>query len=234
MSRTFRTAKGTELPLMLLRGKEYLEVKYRLVWFREERPAWRIETELVSLQADSAVAKATIRDENGAILATAHKSEDKKGFADFMEKSETGAIGRALALLGYGTQFCADELDEGGRLVDAPVDAPKEKTQEKTATKPQQAAMNKPATKAVSARSAGEFEIKKAKKEWEGRTIKDVVDQVGLPAFQNDVRWWAEDSGRKSFTEIKALKQFSDAYAEELKRQNAEPPSDWKNEEWPS
>jgi hypothetical protein len=38
-----------------------------------------------------------------------------------MEKAETGAIGRALALIGYGTQFCADELDEGDRIVDAPV-----------------------------------------------------------------------------------------------------------------
>src|SRR5690606_32778738 len=29
--------------------------------------------------------------------------------------------GRALALIGFGTQFCADELDEGERIVDAPV-----------------------------------------------------------------------------------------------------------------
>ena len=37
-----------------------------------------------------------------------------------MEKSETGAIGRALANLGYGTQFAPD-LDEQDRIVDSPV-----------------------------------------------------------------------------------------------------------------
>jgi hypothetical protein len=37
-----------------------------------------------------------------------------------MEKAETGAIGRALALIGYGTQF-APEMDEEDRIVDSPV-----------------------------------------------------------------------------------------------------------------
>lgn len=46
--------------------------------------------------------------------------ETLEGFGDFIEKAETGAIGRALALVGFGTQFCADELDEGPRLADSP------------------------------------------------------------------------------------------------------------------
>ena len=37
------------------------------------------------------------------------------------EKAETKAVGRALAMLGYGTQF-APELDEGERIVDSPVE----------------------------------------------------------------------------------------------------------------
>lgn len=119
--RTFATKLGTELPLLNLKGKEYLEVKFRLVWFREENPAWSIETEYVTATDKSALAKATIRDDSGRILATSHKQENIQHFNDFLEKAETGAIGRALALLGYGTQFCADELDEGSRIVDAPV-----------------------------------------------------------------------------------------------------------------
>lgn len=119
--RSFKTSKGTELPLLNLRGKEYLEVKYRLVWFREDHPDWSIETELVSVTDVSAYAKATVRDDKGRIIATSHKFESIQGFPDFIEKAETGAIGRALALIGYGTQFCADELDEGKRIVDAPV-----------------------------------------------------------------------------------------------------------------
>ncbi len=34
MTRHFKTAKGTDLPLLNLNGKQYLEVKFRLVWFR--------------------------------------------------------------------------------------------------------------------------------------------------------------------------------------------------------
>jgi len=118
--RLFLTGKGDELPLINFKGKEYLEVKYRLVWFRSEHPGWTIETEFVNVTENSSFAKATIRDETGRVLATSHKLENKLGFSDFVEKSETGAIGRALALLGFGTQFCADELDEGERIVDAP------------------------------------------------------------------------------------------------------------------
>lgn len=121
LPRSFRTPKGTELPLLSLRGREYLEVKYRLVWFREEHSDWAIETELLSVTDQSACARATIKDEKGRVIATSHKFESQKGFPDFIEKAETGAIGRALALIGFGTQFCADELDEGARLVDAPV-----------------------------------------------------------------------------------------------------------------
>ncbi len=121
MSKTYLTKGGTELHLLNLRGKDYLEVKYRLVWLREERPDVCIETEFVERTQDSCLAKATIR-QDGKVLATAHKFEDRAGFSDFLEKAETGAIGRALALIGYGTQFCADELDEGARIVDAPAE----------------------------------------------------------------------------------------------------------------
>jgi len=122
MNRFFRTPRGTELPILSLRGRDYLEVKYRLVWFREEHPDWSIITEIISLNENSAYARATVKDEQGRVIATSHKFESKQGFPDFIEKAETGAIGRALALIGYGTQFCADELDEGDRIVDSPVD----------------------------------------------------------------------------------------------------------------
>jgi hypothetical protein len=121
---SWKTPKGTELQLRDIKGKQYLEVKWRIVWFREERPAWTIDTDLLTVTQTSALAKATVRDENGRIIVTSHKFEDKQGFPDFIEKAETGAIGRALALIGYGTQFCADEFDEGNRLADSPAERP--------------------------------------------------------------------------------------------------------------
>lgn len=120
MSKTYKTPKGTELPVLNLKGKDYLQVMHRLVWFREERPSWSIETEIISVSDKQCLARAVIRDEAGRVIATSHKTETLQGFPDFVEKSETGAVGRALALCGFGTQFCADELDEGARLADSP------------------------------------------------------------------------------------------------------------------
>lgn len=106
-------------------NREYLPVAARLIWFRQERPDWSIETEPLHLDLEHGVSvyRALIRDENGRIRAQATKMETRKDFADFIEKSETGAIGRALAMCGYGTQFTT-EFDEGTRIVDAPQSRP--------------------------------------------------------------------------------------------------------------
>lgn len=118
----YKTKAGSELPLLNLRGKEYLQVPHRLVWFREEKPDWQIETSLVKVDGTSCLARAVIRDAQGNVMATAHKFEKPEGFPDYIEKAETGAVGRALLMIGFGTAFCADELDEGSRLADSPVD----------------------------------------------------------------------------------------------------------------
>ena len=117
----FKTPKGTVLELLTLKGKAYLAVQQRIRWFREEMPNWGIETQIIACDKEHAIFKATIKNEEGRIVAQATKSETPQGFADYVEKAETGAIGRALALVGFGTQF-AVELEEGTeRIVDSPV-----------------------------------------------------------------------------------------------------------------
>jgi hypothetical protein len=103
-------------------GKRYLPVAARLIWFRNEHPDWAIETHPLHLDMDAGVAvyQATIKDAEGRVIAMASKMETRQSFADFVEKAETGAVGRALAMCGYGTQFAVHELDEGERVVDAP------------------------------------------------------------------------------------------------------------------
>lgn len=126
---------------------DYLPVQWRLVWFRSLCPDGTIETEIVHLDLDReteeesyvwnsetrrsekvlkrapgfAVFRAIVKDGRGGI-AIGTKSERAASFGDFIEKAETGAIGRALAALGYGTQFTGDEFDEQHRIVDAPVE----------------------------------------------------------------------------------------------------------------
>lgn len=143
-----------EKHLMELQGKAYLEVKWRLVWFRQECPNGTIDTEEVLVDLDREVEaevptgnwipnpnrpgkkmpekmvkralgyarfRAVVNDGKGG-RATATKSENAASFPDYIEKAETGAVGRALAMLGYGTQFTGDELSEEHRIVDAPVE----------------------------------------------------------------------------------------------------------------
>jgi hypothetical protein len=103
-------------------GREYLPVAYRLVWFREEHPDWGVDTKPIVIDVDKGVAvfQANVFDAEGRLMASGTKMETARGFADFVEKAETGSIGRALGVLGYGTQF-APEFDEGARVVDSPM-----------------------------------------------------------------------------------------------------------------
>jgi hypothetical protein len=104
-------------------GADYLEVKWRLVWLRELHPDAAIETELVSHDGNLAVFRARVSIPGGG-SATGWGSEGIDDFRDYLEKAETKALGRALAALGFGTQFCPD-FDFGaaqGAVVDAPID----------------------------------------------------------------------------------------------------------------
>lgn len=97
----------------------YLDVKWRIVWFREEHPHGSIQTELLSPPGISpAVVKGTVTLENG-VTATGFGQCGEDDWSDWLEKAETRSIGRALALLGYGTQFCED-FDE--IVSDSPVE----------------------------------------------------------------------------------------------------------------
>jgi hypothetical protein len=100
---------------------DYLPVAARIAWFRKEHLFWSIITDIEQLADKAVVMKATIKDRQGVGIATARKKETKIGFPDYIEKAETGAIGRALALCGYGT-LQAPEFDEQDRLTDAPVE----------------------------------------------------------------------------------------------------------------
>jgi len=124
--KSVKTPKGTELPLLVLKGKDYLQVAHRLIWFNEVAERYSMETFVhPNSNDDKATVTATITvfDKEGNLVkrASGTKSEHKTHFPDFLEKAETGAIGRSLALLGYGTQFAIADLDEGDRIVDSPV-----------------------------------------------------------------------------------------------------------------
>jgi hypothetical protein len=151
-------------------SQDYLPVQFRLVWFRLECPHGTIETEEMEVDLDRVIEsegfvwnaekrrsekvtksargyarfRATVTDGKGG-KATGTGSECAADFGDYIEKAETKAIGRALAALGYGTQF-APELAESHRIVDAPVESRQDDNNGRSSNRPTEPAPDAPAT----------------------------------------------------------------------------------------
>jgi hypothetical protein len=108
-----------------LKGKQYLPARRRVQWLRSDHPDWGINTDIVRLDWDAgiAVVRAEVTDDTGRLIGAGTKTETRKGFPDFLEKAETGAIGRAVAVAGYGTEDALD-LDEGEHVADSPIQQP--------------------------------------------------------------------------------------------------------------
>jgi hypothetical protein len=93
------------------------------VWLREKYPDASIATTLVEHERGQyALVRAQIITSDAGGSATGYGSETVRDFGDYLEKAETKAIGRALAALGFGTQFAPD-MDDGSSA-ERPVDAP--------------------------------------------------------------------------------------------------------------
>jgi hypothetical protein len=105
--------------LTKIKGQDYLEVKWRVAWLRAEHPDAVLTTELHSHDNGRAIFSAHVQISDGG-SATGWGSETVDTFENYIEKAETKAIGRALAAVGYGTQFC-DDFNDTGAIADAPV-----------------------------------------------------------------------------------------------------------------
>jgi hypothetical protein len=160
--------------LRKLNGKDYLEVKWRLLWLRTEHPEAVISTELVKHETGLALFRARVALPEGG-EATGWGSETSSDFSDYIEAAETKALGRALAALGYGTQFCEDfdfsaeaAPRDSAPVVDAPVAAPagSVRTREARATAPQVKAIY---SIARSRRGLGEAEVEERSRAAYGR-----------------------------------------------------------------
>jgi hypothetical protein len=172
----FITPKGTKLPLRDIRGKLYLEAAWRVMWFREERPTWRIETELISISDKQATLKAIVKDEQGNVIASAHRQQTNS-FQNMVEKAESQAIGRALALVGYGTQWALADFDEGhdddlSKLADSPL----------------------PRAGTVQFDSNPENYRVTFGKKYKDRTLKE----IGLPDIESFINWLTAEADKKN------------------------------------
>jgi hypothetical protein len=109
--------------LIKLQGKDYLQVRDRLLWLREAQPDAVVETEIVAfdIEKEWAIVRATVTLSTGA-RATGMAFQRPTGIAkDFVANGETSAIGRALGALGFGTQFAIEFDQPDGQVVDSPI-----------------------------------------------------------------------------------------------------------------
>lgn len=137
MTKTVKSPKGNDLPLINLKGKDYLMVAHRIQWLNEAVENFTVSTEFLSIDDTQTVARALVQVfKDGKLVksATATKRETKQDFSDHTEKAETAAIGRALAMLGYGTQFAIADLDEGDRIADTPLKGKENVLEQQTKT----------------------------------------------------------------------------------------------------
>ncbi len=99
------------------KGKPYLTVPGRILLFKLKHPTGSIDTELIRFDADIAVFKATIRDDQGSLLATGYGTALAESTQHLGQKhlqmAETNAVGRALAHAGIGTDMAVADMDEG-------------------------------------------------------------------------------------------------------------------------
>jgi hypothetical protein len=86
--------------LSKLKGDDYLEVKWRLLWLRTTQPAARIETELMAHEGQHAIFRAWVKlpdttdPSTGELIATGGSatgwgSEAPNDFRDYIEKAES-------------------------------------------------------------------------------------------------------------------------------------------------
>ena len=101
-----------------IKGKNYIMVNERIKFFRENYKGWSLTSELVHIEDDMCIIKATITDENGMVKATGYAQEDRTSSminkTSFVENCETSAWGRALGNLGIGIDdsiASAEEVD---------------------------------------------------------------------------------------------------------------------------
>ena len=98
-------------------GTPYLPLRWRLAWLRSAQPQARITTRLVSHDKGVAIFRALVQLPGGASAtgwgARSQAEGASEGFEDgssldYIVYAENQALSRALAALGYGTQYALD------------------------------------------------------------------------------------------------------------------------------
>lgn len=97
--------KKEDMKTVNIKGKSYVEVNQRILYFRDKYPEGKILTSIESMENGVCVVRAEVYDKD-QLVSTGHAYE-KEGSTfinktSYLENCETSAIGRALGILGIG------------------------------------------------------------------------------------------------------------------------------------
>lgn len=99
-----------------IKGKKYVLVSDRVLFFNEQYPEGSITTQIVSApDADMVVVKATVSPVPGRIFTGYSQATWGEGYINktaALENAETSAVGRALAFMGIGVIESIASADE--------------------------------------------------------------------------------------------------------------------------
>ena len=101
-----------------IKGKEYITVNERLIYFRLQPnyKGWRISEDIISLDEKGGIFKVTITNSEGVEITNAHAQESKDtsyiNKTSMLENGFTSALGRALGYLGIGIDTSIASADE--------------------------------------------------------------------------------------------------------------------------
>ena len=105
-----------------IKGKDYAEVNQRIKAFRMCYPNGSITTEIVSLANGIVTIKATVANEDGAIIATGYAQEKESSNyinqTSYIENCETSAVGRALGFCGLGIDVSVASYEEVANAIE--------------------------------------------------------------------------------------------------------------------
>ena len=99
-----------------IKGKSYVMVHDRILFFRENYPNHSLVSEIVELKEGRCVIKASILDADKVVVATGHAYEMEGSTfinkTSYIENCETSAWGRALGNLGVGIDASIASAEE--------------------------------------------------------------------------------------------------------------------------